>query len=223
MSTARRRWTPFRRAVADLDRVRFVEPRVRVMWAGFSQVESTLVSLEAAIAGTSRACSHVVVISGADYPLAGNDEILDFFADNPGRQFIRRFAVMDERRSAPDVAAAGPALPRMGRPLHAAAEAPLRAGADAASVSAAPAGGDHLRAGIELGRPHARLRHPLRREGAARPGPRGFLPSRLRARRDVPPHARRKLGLRHRGRSDRALSSTSPRSAARSTTTTCMP
>ena len=86
---------PFRRAAADLDSLRFIESRVRVMWAGFSQVESTLVSLEAAIAGTSRDCSHVVVISGADYPLVGNDEILDFFADNPGRQFIRRFAVME--------------------------------------------------------------------------------------------------------------------------------
>jgi hypothetical protein len=86
---------PFRRAVQHLDRVHFVEPRIRVMWAGFSQVESTLASLEAAIAGTSPECSHIVVISGADYPLAGNDEILDFFADNAGRQFIRRFAVME--------------------------------------------------------------------------------------------------------------------------------
>ncbi|WP_165359650.1 beta-1,6-N-acetylglucosaminyltransferase [Lichenibacterium minor] len=86
---------PFRRAVQHLDRVHFVEPRIRVMWAGFSQVESTLASLEAAIAGTSPECSHIVVVSGADYPLAGNDEILDFFADNAGRQFIRRLAVME--------------------------------------------------------------------------------------------------------------------------------
>lgn len=86
---------PFRRAVAGLERVHFVEDRMRVMWAGFSQVESTLLSIEAAIAGTGPDCSHVVVISGADYPLAGNDEILDFFARHRGRQFIRRFAVMD--------------------------------------------------------------------------------------------------------------------------------
>ncbi len=86
---------PFRRAVDGLGRLRFVEPRVRVMWAGFSQVESTLLSIEAAVAGTGRGCTHVVVISGADYPLAGNDEILDFLADHAGRQFIRRFAVMD--------------------------------------------------------------------------------------------------------------------------------
>ena len=86
---------PFMRAVAGLDRVRFVENRVRVMWAGFSQVESTLLALEAALAGTDESCSHIVVLSGADYPLAGNDEILAFFAANVGRQFIRRFAVME--------------------------------------------------------------------------------------------------------------------------------
>ena len=85
---------PFRRAVAGLDRVRFVEPRVSVMWAGFSQVESTLLSLEAAIAGTGPGCSHILIISGADYPLTDNDEIADFFARHRGRQFIRRFAVM---------------------------------------------------------------------------------------------------------------------------------
>ncbi len=86
---------PFKAAVADLDRVHFVEPRTRVMWAGFSQVESTLLTIEAAIAATDRRCSHIVVISGADYPLADNDEILEFFADHRDRQFIRRFAVME--------------------------------------------------------------------------------------------------------------------------------
>ncbi len=211
---------PFRRAVADLDRVRFIEPRVRVMWAGFSQVESTLVSLKAAIASTSRACSHLSVISGAEYPLVCNDEILDFFADNPGRQFIRRFAVMDERRSAPDVAAAGSPLPRMGGPLHASAQAALRAGADALPHSAPPAGGYHLRARDRTGSP-LRAIAPSMRSG--RPRPCGFLPPRLRARRDVPPHAGRELGLCHRGRSDRALLEVHHNQCARHTTATCMP
>ena len=86
---------PFRREVQGLGRVHFVEDRIRVMWAGFSQVESTLLALEAALAGTDETCSHVVVLSGADYPLADNDEIIAFFAAHVGRQFIRRFAVMD--------------------------------------------------------------------------------------------------------------------------------
>lgn len=86
---------PFRREVSDLDRVRFVEPRVKVMWAGFSVIESTIRALEAALAETSEACGHFVVISGADYPIASNDEILSFFAAHSGRQFIRRFDVAD--------------------------------------------------------------------------------------------------------------------------------
>ena len=84
---------PFRREASGLDGVHFVQDPVRVMWAGFSQVESTLRSLEAAIAATDKSCSHIVVMSGADHPLTGNDEILDFFAQNRGRQFIRRFDV----------------------------------------------------------------------------------------------------------------------------------
>lgn len=86
---------PFQREVEDLQSVRFVTPRQKVMWAGFSQVESTLLSMRAAIAGTGENCTHFVVLSGADYPLACNDEILGLFAANAGRQFIRRFAVSE--------------------------------------------------------------------------------------------------------------------------------
>ena len=85
---------PFRQAVRNLDRIHFIEPRTRVMWAGFSQVQSTITSLEFAIAGTGPDCTHFVIISGADYPLTNNDEILRFFDENRNRQFIRRFAVM---------------------------------------------------------------------------------------------------------------------------------
>ena len=151
------------------------------MWAGFSQVESTLASLEAAIAGTGRDCSHIVVVSGADYPLAGNDEILDFFADHAGRQFIRRFAVMESGDARQTWRLRGRHFREWAdrftpqrKPLYALEQAlhlfPRRVPA-----------GTHFRARVELGRPHARLRDPLRRTGEARPRSRELLPPRLRA------------------------------------------
>lgn len=84
---------PFLASVADVPQVYFVKPRLRVMWAGFSQVESTLLTIEKALEGTCKECSHIVIISGADYPLAGNEEIIDFFQRNKQKQFIRRFLV----------------------------------------------------------------------------------------------------------------------------------
>ena len=85
---------PFEDEVRALPNIHFLPNRMHVMWAGFSQVESTLLTFEAALAATDDRCTHFVVISGADYPLASNDEILDFFARRPQQQFIRRFDLM---------------------------------------------------------------------------------------------------------------------------------
>jgi len=86
---------PFQAAVNNVHNVHFVSPRLRVMWAGFSQVESTLKSIELALSRTDIECSHIVIISGADYPLTHNNEILEFFQRNKNRQFIRRFLVAE--------------------------------------------------------------------------------------------------------------------------------
>ena len=85
---------PFVDQVRLLPNIHFLENRVHVMWGGFSQVESTLQTFEAALAATDERCTHFVIISGADYPLATNREILDFFAKRPQQQFIRRFDLM---------------------------------------------------------------------------------------------------------------------------------
>lgn len=86
---------PFREQVADLPNVHFVDNRIRARWAGYSLVEATLRGFEAALAGTDEACTHFVLLSGSDYPIASNGEIMDFFRRHPDRQFIRRFAIME--------------------------------------------------------------------------------------------------------------------------------
>ncbi|RYC28952.1 hypothetical protein D3273_26590 [Lichenibacterium minor] len=86
---------PFEAAVDGVSDIHFVADRVQSRWAGFSLVESTLRAFELALSRTTKACTHFVVISGADYPLVPNDTILGFFAACPERQFIRRFSLME--------------------------------------------------------------------------------------------------------------------------------
>jgi hypothetical protein len=89
----------FAEQVRTLPNVHFVADRIHVKWAGFSQCRSTLLTFKAALAATDERCSHFVVISGADYPLASNREILDFFRKRPRQQFIRRFDLMSSNDS----------------------------------------------------------------------------------------------------------------------------
>ncbi len=85
---------PFLDATRHLSRVTFLRDRVRVMWAGFSQVEATLRLLSAALDATSPGCGRFVLLSGADYPIACNDEIHATLAADPAKQHVRRFEVM---------------------------------------------------------------------------------------------------------------------------------
>ena len=81
--------------VKAVNGVHFVSPRLRVMWAAFSQVESTLLTIKSALNSTTSCCTHMVIISGADYPLTNNSEIIDFFQANKKKQFIRRFLLIN--------------------------------------------------------------------------------------------------------------------------------
>jgi hypothetical protein len=86
---------PFEAEVNGRTDVFFIKPSLRVMWAGVSQVMSTLISIEQALKITTPNCSHIVILSGADYPIASNEEIFNFFREHKDRQFIRRFSLMD--------------------------------------------------------------------------------------------------------------------------------
>lgn len=84
---------PFRRLVAAKPNVRFCE-RVAVTWAAFSVVEATFRLVKAALDDEAR-CERLVLLSGADYPLATNIVIRRFFEQQPQRQFIRRFPILE--------------------------------------------------------------------------------------------------------------------------------
>lgn len=66
---------PFKEAVGSRVDVQFVKSR-KVNWMGFSQVESILELMKAAIADD---CDYISLISGSEYPIKPTQFIMDFF------------------------------------------------------------------------------------------------------------------------------------------------
>lgn len=60
--------------------------RVKVNWGGYSQIESELILLKAAI---QNEYNYYHIISGVDLPLKSQDYIHEFFEKNQGKEFIR--------------------------------------------------------------------------------------------------------------------------------------
>jgi hypothetical protein len=77
--------------------VRFLEGRVAVTWAGFSMVGAILALIQGALASGS-GYSHLVLLSGADYPIKPASVIVDHLARNRSHEFIRFI----DMRNSPD-------------------------------------------------------------------------------------------------------------------------
>jgi hypothetical protein len=95
---------PFEAAFADLPVAPVMTPRrTPVHWAGYGIVAATLILMRTALA-QPRTFSHLVLISGADYPIRSNAELQEFFAGHAGTSFMSWSAgdhpapVSDEQR-----------------------------------------------------------------------------------------------------------------------------
>lgn len=84
---------PFRDAVAPArERVEFVEDRVLVNWAGWSQ-QVAIRRLVARALARARDDEYVVMLSGSDYPLRPVEELERFLAAAPGGQHLKAFDI----------------------------------------------------------------------------------------------------------------------------------
>ena len=98
--------------------VRFIEKRERVYWGDFSQVQSSLNLIEAALAAQPQ-CERLVLLSGGDFPLRSASYIEQFFAANAAKEFISSVPI--------PCAAAGKPLSRItGYRVRRGAPAPVR-------------------------------------------------------------------------------------------------
>jgi hypothetical protein len=71
----------------------FVERRHRVTWSGFGMVRAELELLRSALAKKPKDHEHLVLLSGADYPIRPVSEFEDYLRTVPHRQHIRAFAI----------------------------------------------------------------------------------------------------------------------------------
>ena len=72
---------------ARAENVHFCEPRLRVHWGEYSQVEAILMLISEARA-SQKHHDYFVLLSGADYPLRSNDYIARFLSEHQGAEFI---------------------------------------------------------------------------------------------------------------------------------------
>jgi hypothetical protein len=82
---------PFRAAIANRKGVVFLDERVRVNWMGFSQVDSSLRLIRAALLARPRYC---VLLTGSDYPIKCNEAIMSLYAQ-ASEEFISFWRVAD--------------------------------------------------------------------------------------------------------------------------------
>ncbi len=75
--------------------VYFVMDRVKVTWAGYSQVESTLNGIKEILASGEK-YDYINLLSGQDYPIKSTEEIHSFFRDHPGRAFMNSQSIEKE-------------------------------------------------------------------------------------------------------------------------------
>jgi hypothetical protein len=79
---------PFERAFAALPIPPVLTPRrVPVHWAGWGFVQGTLIGMRAALA-QPKPWTHLVLLSGADYPIRSADEIHAFYDAHRDRSFL---------------------------------------------------------------------------------------------------------------------------------------
>jgi hypothetical protein len=79
------------RGVARLPNVHFLE-RHRCSWGDFGHVRATLKGIDAAFEGGVD-FDYAVLLTGQDYPIKSNNQILQFFERNRGRSYMANFAL----------------------------------------------------------------------------------------------------------------------------------
>lgn len=80
--------------------VSFIENRARVSWAAFSQVGASLRMMRAALE-SGHPFSHLVMLSGLDYPIKPVQQLHEFLNAHPQHEFIRFINVSLSRRYRP--------------------------------------------------------------------------------------------------------------------------
>jgi len=75
-----------------LPNVIFCDEQKKVSWGGFGMIESTIELMRTMYAGEAKP-DYVHLLSGQDFPLKSNAEILKFFKENKGKNFLETYTI----------------------------------------------------------------------------------------------------------------------------------
>lgn len=79
---------PFVNSCNGLERVYFVQERYKVYWGGFNAVKATMALLQKALESPHN-YDYYVLFQNLDYPIKSNVDILTFFDNHKGTEFLR--------------------------------------------------------------------------------------------------------------------------------------
>lgn len=74
--------------------IRFVNNRVNVRWGSFSVIQSNLNGIKQILLDKTT-FDHLVILSGQDFPLVSNQEIIDYFAKYDETSFVHHMNFLD--------------------------------------------------------------------------------------------------------------------------------
>lgn len=80
--------------VAEQPHVHLLSKRINVMWGSFLQVEFQKLLMEAALS-SGEDYDYLITLSGLDYPLKSNSQMMDFFEQGRGKEFIQGMCMTD--------------------------------------------------------------------------------------------------------------------------------
>jgi len=79
---------PFEEALSGIPRLYYAQERHKVYWGGFSAVRATMGMMKQALQSPG-GYDYYVLLQNMDYPTRSNEDIIRFFRDNAGKEFIR--------------------------------------------------------------------------------------------------------------------------------------
>lgn len=74
------------------ENVYFIEDRVPIYWGGFNMVDATKKLIKKALEKSNQ-YTHLVLLSGNDYPIKSSKEIYEFLCSMKGREIIRAYYI----------------------------------------------------------------------------------------------------------------------------------
>lgn len=77
----------FTKIIEDKEEVYFVRNRISANWGAFSLVEATINGLKEMLSKNNE-IEYISLLSGQDYPIKKNEDIISFFKDRKGKEFI---------------------------------------------------------------------------------------------------------------------------------------